>query len=112
MATKADRGTKRTCQDASCAIRFYDLARDPITCPSCGAVYKILVSPPAAERRQARKPLFIAPVRPEPDPADALSDEAGGDEAIAAPGDDTLPEDEEDDTDPSDFAGEPEKEEP
>ena len=46
MTTKADRGTKRTCQDASCAVRFYDLAREPIKCPSCGALYQIVVSPP------------------------------------------------------------------
>ena len=49
MATKADRGTKRTCQDASCRVRFYDLARDPIKCPTCGAVYQIMVSAPVAQ---------------------------------------------------------------
>jgi uncharacterized protein (TIGR02300 family) len=32
---KAMRGTKRTCQ--ACEVRFYDLARSPIVCPSCGA---------------------------------------------------------------------------
>jgi uncharacterized protein (TIGR02300 family) len=32
---KATRGTKRVCQ--ACATRFYDLARAPIVCPSCGA---------------------------------------------------------------------------
>jgi uncharacterized protein (TIGR02300 family) len=32
---KATRGTKRVCQ--ACAARFYDLSRDPIVCPSCGA---------------------------------------------------------------------------
>ncbi|MGH6815363.1 MAG: FYDLN acid domain-containing protein, partial [Hyphomicrobiaceae bacterium] len=30
MATKAERGTKRTCQNAECGSRFYDLNRDPI----------------------------------------------------------------------------------
>ena len=55
MATKADRGTKRTCQDASCAVRFYDLARDPIKCPTCGALYQIVVSPPVAERRPSKR---------------------------------------------------------
>jgi uncharacterized protein (TIGR02300 family) len=29
------RGTKRTCQ--ACEVRFYDLHRDPIVCPACGA---------------------------------------------------------------------------
>jgi hypothetical protein len=35
QASKAARGTKRVCQ--SCEVRFYDLARDPIVCPICGA---------------------------------------------------------------------------
>ena len=34
---KAMRGTKRTC--LSCEVRFYDLARSPIACPSCGVPY-------------------------------------------------------------------------
>jgi uncharacterized protein (TIGR02300 family) len=32
------RGIKRVCQ--ACAARFYDLSRDPIVCPSCGAHYE------------------------------------------------------------------------
>ena len=35
--SKALRGTKRVC--GSCEVRFYDLARDPIVCPACGAAY-------------------------------------------------------------------------
>jgi uncharacterized protein (TIGR02300 family) len=34
---KAMRGTKRTC--LACEVRFYDLARSSIVCPSCGAPY-------------------------------------------------------------------------
>jgi hypothetical protein len=34
---KVMRGTKRTC--LACEVRFYDLARNPIVCPSCGAPY-------------------------------------------------------------------------
>ena len=109
MATKADRGTKRTCQDASCAVRFYDLARDPIKCPTCGAVYQIMVSPPVAERRPSKRPAFV-PVAPEPAAEDALLQEASADVALDDPGDDVLPEEDDDDTDPADFAGEPEKE--
>jgi hypothetical protein len=36
-ASKAMRGTKRVCQ--ACAVRFYDLWREPIICPSCRALY-------------------------------------------------------------------------
>ncbi|NJO35756.1 MAG: TIGR02300 family protein [Rhodospirillales bacterium] len=106
MATKADRGTKRTCQDASCAVRFYDLAREPITCPTCGTVYQIAVSHPVAERRPARR-FHVAPTTAG---QDASLYEARDNAAVEAPGDDTLPEEDEDDTDPAEFAAEPVKE--
>ena len=38
MSIKAARGTKRVCQ--SCSSKFYDLNRDPITCPICHAVFQ------------------------------------------------------------------------
>src|SRR5438094_8513580 len=47
MSTKADRGTKRLCQHHQCGSRFYDLNRNPITCPICGSVYELAVSPTA-----------------------------------------------------------------
>jgi uncharacterized protein (TIGR02300 family) len=39
MSIKAERGTKRVCQ--SCGSKFYDLNRDPITCPMCQSVYQM-----------------------------------------------------------------------
>ena len=53
MATKQARGIKRTCQ--SCDERFYDLARDPIICPHCGASYIIASSPAALAALQAEE---------------------------------------------------------
>ena len=44
--SKAVRGTKRVCP--ACEVRFYDLARTVIVCPSCGAPYTP-PSPPVAE---------------------------------------------------------------
>jgi uncharacterized protein (TIGR02300 family) len=44
---KAMRGTRRVCQ--ACATRFYDLSRDPIVCPSCGARYVPEAPAPVAE---------------------------------------------------------------
>jgi uncharacterized protein (TIGR02300 family) len=38
---KPDLGTKRLC--ASCGAKFYDLGKDPITCPKCGTVFEIVV---------------------------------------------------------------------
>jgi hypothetical protein len=112
MATKADRGTKRTCQDASCGLRFYDLARDPITCPTCGAAYKIIVMLPAAIRRPYKKfdhaMKAPTPVEVEKDTEDdiVVADDTDGqaDDAI-------ILEDEEEDGDVSGIVEGPAKEE-
>jgi uncharacterized protein (TIGR02300 family) len=53
MATKQERGTKRTCQN--CDERFYDLGRDPILCPFCGTKYVIASSPAALAALQAEQ---------------------------------------------------------
>ena len=36
---KDEWGTKRACP--KCAVRFYDLNKDPIVCPSCGASFDL-----------------------------------------------------------------------
>ncbi|MCC3245809.1 TIGR02300 family protein [Methylocystis sp. WRRC1] len=36
---KPELGAKRQCQ--SCATKFYDLNKDPILCPKCGAVFHV-----------------------------------------------------------------------
>jgi uncharacterized protein (TIGR02300 family) len=109
MSKNADRGTKRTCQNATCGARFYDLNRDPITCPICGTVYEIAVSPlvaaGAAEERTARRPAAKPEFLEQPTPGEtpeAIGDEelvetAEGEEAIAADDDETFLEDEEED---------------
>ena len=48
---RALRGTKRTCQ--ACEVRFYDLGRDRIVCPMCGADYTLPAEPPVALARAA-----------------------------------------------------------
>ena len=104
---KAQRGTKRTCQNPECGSRFYDLNRDPITCPVCSTVYAIPVSPPvtAAEVR-ARRPeakKWVSPVAP-PKPEDAPEAEGdelvveGEDEAVEVEADDTMIEEVEEDS--------------
>jgi uncharacterized protein (TIGR02300 family) len=45
---KALRGTKRACQ--ACEVRFYDLGRDPIVCPTCGSPYAPAAQPIVAAR--------------------------------------------------------------
>ena len=34
---KPELGAKRQCQ--SCGVKFFDLSKDPILCPKCGAVF-------------------------------------------------------------------------
>jgi uncharacterized protein (TIGR02300 family) len=80
---KALRGTKRTCQ--ACEARFYDLGRDTIICPMCGADYALPAEPAIVTSRAApftnktgwhRKPLkHLAPAPPaaEPMPSDHLA---------------------------------------
>jgi uncharacterized protein (TIGR02300 family) len=56
--TKPEWGTKRTCQ--SCGAHFYDLRKDPIVCPKCGATY----DPEAILKSRRRAPEKIVPVKP------------------------------------------------
>ena len=108
---KPELGLKRTC--LSCSTKFYDLNRDPITCPKCGAPFVL-----------ARA---LAPIVGEDEEADGLPtpaadfvplEAADGDEAAKAVGvddieleedigdeDDTFlaPEEDEDDGDVADL---------
>jgi uncharacterized protein (TIGR02300 family) len=106
MAKKADRGTKRTCQNSSCGARFYDLNRDPIVCPICSEIYQLAVGPApgppaddAAQRRAPKKPEYTADAAPgelpETEADDALADVEAGDEPIEAADDETFLEEEE-----------------
>jgi uncharacterized protein (TIGR02300 family) len=132
MSNKAERGMKRTCQNAECGSRFYDLNRDPITCPICGSVYQLSASPAAlaaaapsaadrAVRKSMKKPVYApAAVKPE-DAPEAESEDAlpavEGEEETAAAGDEDetfLEEEEEDGSDMTGIIGGPvaEPEEP
>jgi uncharacterized protein (TIGR02300 family) len=71
-AVKLERGTKRTCQNPECSSRFYDLNRDPITCPICNTVYAIVVQPqpqPPARSfaRPAKKAVPFVPATEKPE---------------------------------------------
>lgn len=102
MATKADRGTKRTCQNGSCGSRFYDLNREPITCPMCSSTYvPVAVTPRLlAESRRAavKKPEFVPPVLADdaPEAEDALVEVEGAEEPAVAGEEEAFLETEED----------------
>lgn len=107
MATKAARGTKRTCQSQDCGARFYDLNRDPIVCPICDTPYVIAhqsLSPAAAaaaaaaEEKAARKKKVVEEVGDDVvavDGEEALADLEVAEEPIAGEGDETFLEEEE-----------------
>ena len=84
---KPEWGVKRVCQ--SCAVRFYDLNRSPITCPKCAAPF----DPEAllkSRRSRPAPPAKVAkpePVAAQPPAVDAKPNAADG--AVAGrPGDD------------------------
>ncbi|MCC7251705.1 TIGR02300 family protein [Hyphomicrobium sp.] len=120
MATKQARGTKRTCQSSECGARFYDLNRNPITCPICGSIYELASSPLAVAAavgeekasRRGRKSDY-ADKTPVDATAEAETDEALPEieedgEAIAADEDETfLEEEEEEGGDVSNIIGGP-----
>jgi uncharacterized protein (TIGR02300 family) len=84
--TKPELGTKRLC--ASCSAKFYDLNKDPIHCPKCGAVYEVVV----ATRPVRPGPAPVAPrplvseevPAPEPHEAETVSLEEADAEAQGA----------------------------
>ena len=55
--TKPEWGAKRTCQ--SCSAHFYDLKKDPIQCPKCGATY----DPEAILKSRRRAPEKVVPAK-------------------------------------------------
>jgi len=92
-------GMKRQC--LSCGAKFYDLARDPASCPKCGALYQ------AAASRVAAPVLARGPEADDADETDEKGPEmvsldeveAAEDEADPTPEDVTAEEDGESDAD-------------
>ena len=80
---KPELGTKRLC--ASCGAKFYDLNKDPITCPKCGTVYEVAaVAPrgrPDAAAARAAPPAAADQEAPEPQEAEFVSLEEADAEA-------------------------------
>ena len=114
MSTKADRGTKRQCQNPQCGSRFYDLNRDPISCPICGAAYALSASPMAlaaaaptgaaerAVRKPVKKPAYVVgnakpEDAPEAEAEEVLAPIEGEEEPAAGGEDETFLEEEEED---------------
>jgi uncharacterized protein (TIGR02300 family) len=86
-------GVKRACP--KCAVRFYDLQNDPMTCPSCGAEFTVdsLMDSGKSRVAAAKETKAKAPVV---DEADVVLDD--DDDEVKATGDDLLDDDDDDDT--------------
>ena len=69
---KPEWGTKRLCLE--CGAKFYDMLRDPITCPACETVLK--PEPPPKSRRASAAKAKPAPVKVEKPPPEAAPEEA------------------------------------
>jgi uncharacterized protein (TIGR02300 family) len=104
MSMKTERGTKRTCQSAACGSRFYDLNRDPITCPICGTIYEMMtttavgaVSAAAAEKAPRRAAAKKTEIEGAAVPSDAPDVEAD-DALVEIDADDAAMDDDDDET--------------
>lgn len=70
---KPEWGVKRVCQ--SCAAKFYDLGRSPITCPKCAAPF----DPEALLKSRRSRPTPAKAAKPEKSAALAGADTESGD---------------------------------
>ncbi|MDQ0447719.1 uncharacterized protein (TIGR02300 family) [Methylobacterium aerolatum] len=96
---------KRQCM--SCGAKFYDLARDPATCPKCGAVYQAATgraAPPALSRstdddedetdEKGPELVSLDEVEAAEDEADPTPDDDSSDDGDTSSDDDTFLEEE------------------
>jgi hypothetical protein len=111
-AIKQERGTKRTCQNPDCGARFYDLNREPVTCPTCQTIYAVAAQqlPQLSARglpRPFRKPAPFVPDEPKQETPAEDGTELGTleDEEASAPADDNETFIEEVDEESPDMAG-------
>jgi len=96
---KDEWGVKRVCP--TCSTRFYDLRTDPMTCPTCGAIFTL-------DSLTAVKAKALSPEKVKPEPVD-IEDlpEIEADEEVIADDEeltDDILEDEEDSVDIEEIA--------
>lgn len=93
---KAEWGVKRTCPN--CETRFYDLKREPILCPECGATFNMDQQGKVSGMRERRVPVAVAEeADPLVDENEALVDDEEDEESVEDP----LLADDEDDEEPT-----------
>lgn len=111
---KPDLGTKRSC--LSCGAKFYDLNRDPILCPKCGAPFLVAaLSRLRAESKSeddeeddlpiASGPDFVPLEAADEDPSKAVPDDLEIEDAVIGDDDDDTFLETEEDEDDGDVSG-------
>jgi len=108
---KEEWGVKRLCPN--CATRFYDLQRDPMTCPACGSEFDVetlTATKGKSARTEKAKPAAAAAVAA-PDMGDDADDSVIEDDDSDAGGieDELLEDDEEETVDLEDIADVPDE---
>lgn len=93
----ANRGLKRIC--ASCGIKFYDMEKQPIKCPSCGATFTGDVEVKSRRSRSSIVPDTVNRDAIEKKNVADLDDEDDDDDTLSL---DDLADEEDDDLDDSD----------
>ena len=81
---KPEWGAKRVCP--SCGGRFYDLQRDPVTCPYCGAAYEL-------DSLSERKPTQAVRAKEKPEPEAEPETPVAEEESDLIDDEDTVSED-------------------
>ncbi len=104
---RPDLGAKRQCQN--CGTKFFDLHKEPITCPKCGTVFQVIAVTRAARGPVAARVEEDAEVEPVGPEVVSLEDAEPSEKAEAAddadlevedvPADDTFLEEEEEEND-------------
>lgn len=91
---KEEWGVKRVCP--KCATRFYDLQNDPMTCPSCEAVFDVSsLTQQKTRTAAAEKPAKVEEPAAEDDLEEVVLDEEE-ESSTEEIGDDLLDDDEDD----------------
>ena len=94
---KPEWGLKRICPN--CSTRYYDMLRDPITCPKCGAAFDPDTFAKTKRARAAAPPeVAVDPIAEEEIEADLPADDAEaeeGDEIVIEGGEEVEGEEEE-----------------
>ena len=95
---KPEWGTKRTC--LNCGVRFYDLGKKPITCPSCETSFEPEAFVKTRRSRQSAPSEPKKPVEVKAPPPQAKANEPDADDPTAAGTEKAVPDDDDDDTVP------------